>query len=90
MVRRAKQIAALIVGWLFIVVGVMGLLVPIIPGWALIFAGALLLGFDAASYLHLLDRCERRFPSTRRWMDRLRAIVRREAKPSEKAHSESA
>lgn len=79
MLCRVKQFMVLVVGWLLVAVGIAGLVLPVIPGWALIFVGAVMLGFDAASYLRLLDSCEARFPRFGRWIARLRAVTHREA-----------
>lgn len=96
MLRRVKQLIALVVGWLLIAVGVAGLVLPIIPGWALIFVGAMVLGFDAASYLHVLDRLQRRFPRFGAWIDHVRRRLKHQPprpaaprcrQPSEQAQS---
>jgi hypothetical protein len=46
--RNAKRIAVTIVGVLVLLVGLAGLILPILPGWALIFVG---LGILATEYV---------------------------------------
>jgi uncharacterized membrane protein YbaN (DUF454 family) len=54
-----------LIGWTLIVVGIIGLIVPVMPGWAFIGAGALLL----APYIRVFRRfsawIHKRFPKLR-------------------------
>jgi predicted ABC-type sugar transport system permease subunit len=68
----AKRALKVVAGSLLVAAGVIGLLLPIVPGWALIIPGALLLGFDVAYLTGLLDRHEHRWPKLRPWFARLR------------------
>jgi uncharacterized protein YqgC (DUF456 family) len=64
-----------LLGWLLLVVGVAGLVLPILQGWLLIAMGALLLAPDVPFFARLAERIERRFPPLavplRRWRKRL-------------------
>jgi uncharacterized protein (TIGR02611 family) len=46
--RNGKRIAVTVVGFAVLIIGVLGLVLPILPGWALIFVG---LGILATEYL---------------------------------------
>lgn len=57
-------------GWLLLVVGIAGLVLPILQGWLLIALGALLLSPDVPLFARLACWVEERFP-------RLRSVLRR-------------
>ena len=71
--RRLLRQAA---GWALIATGIIGLLVPVMPQWPFLFAGALLL----APYVRLFRRfsawMHRRFPQWRRPLRRFRDFKR--------------
>lgn len=46
--RPARKIGVLIVGTIVLMVGLAGLLLPILPGWLLIFVGLFILGTEFA------------------------------------------
>jgi uncharacterized membrane protein YbaN (DUF454 family) len=71
-----------------IALGVLGVIVPIIPGWPLLIPGALLLGFNRQQFVKLLDRWESRFPSHQRALGHLRRTLDRHS-PAETKGEES-
>jgi uncharacterized membrane protein YbaN (DUF454 family) len=64
-----------VLGWLSLLVGLAGLVLPILQGWFFIALGALLLAPDMPVFARLLAWIERRFPglrgSLRRWRKKL-------------------
>jgi uncharacterized membrane protein YbaN (DUF454 family) len=62
-----------IVGWTLLVLGVAGLLLPVLQGWLFIALAALLLAPDVPLFGRLLDWIEKRFPALRRPIHRARA-----------------
>lgn len=61
-----KSVLMLVAGWLCIVVGIAGLVLPFIPGMVLIVTGVMLLAQSYSWARSLLDRIYRRFPSVRK------------------------
>jgi uncharacterized protein len=64
-----------LLGWLSLVLGIVGLALPILQGWLLIAIGALLLAPDVPFFARLAAWIERRAPvlrePLRRWRERL-------------------
>lgn len=64
-----------VLGWLCLLVGLAGLVLPILQGWFFIALGAVLLAPDVLFFARLLTWIERRFPVLRaglgRWRKRL-------------------
>lgn len=46
--RQARKIVVLVVGVSVVLIGLAGLLLPVLPGWALIFVGLFILGSEFA------------------------------------------
>jgi len=74
-------------GWASLLIGVVGLVAPIIPGWLFIALGALLLSPDLPFFARLVDRVERRFPALQGALRRFRRrfghhLERRSGPPS--------
>lgn len=61
-----KSVLMLVAGWLCIVVGIAGLVLPFIPGTVLLVTGVMLLAQSYSWARNLLDRIYRRFPSVRK------------------------
>jgi uncharacterized protein YqgC (DUF456 family) len=61
-----KHLLVLIGGWLCIVVGLAGLVLPFVPGTVLLAAGVMLLAQHYSWARTLLDRIYRKFPKLRR------------------------
>jgi uncharacterized protein len=64
-----------VLGWLSLLVGLAGLVLPVLQGWLFIAIGALLLAPDVPIFARLVAWVEQRFPSVRgalrRWRKRL-------------------
>jgi len=54
-----------LIGWLCILLGVAGIILPGLPGWIFIALGVLLLADDIAVFSRLIRGVERRWPQTR-------------------------
>jgi len=60
--RHAKRIVILIVGWTFILLGIVGLFLPILQGVLFILVGLIILSSEYLWAHHLLARVKERFP----------------------------
>jgi len=60
--RSAKRIVAVIVGWIFILLGIVGLFLPILQGILFLLIGLIILSSEYAWAHHLLRRIKERFP----------------------------
>ena len=60
--RPAKRILILIVGWLFILLGIVGLFLPILQGLLFILIGLIILSSEYVWAHQLLARVKQRFP----------------------------
>ncbi|HZQ92362.1 MAG TPA: PGPGW domain-containing protein [Terriglobales bacterium] len=91
----AKRIATIALGWAFLLLGVAGLVLPILQGILFIVIGLLILSTEYVWAHHLLRRLREKFPSAARRADRaggraqawLRRIGPSGAKPEQKADS---
>jgi hypothetical protein len=63
--RPFRRIAIVALGWVLILLGIAGLVLPIIPGAVLILVGALMVNPQWASARRVLDNVECDFPSWR-------------------------
>ncbi len=70
--RRSRwaRIAILVSGWFFLVLGVLGLVLPVLQGWLFIGIGFLLLSREQEWARRLLDRLCHRFPALGRQIHR--------------------
>jgi uncharacterized membrane protein YbaN (DUF454 family) len=62
MIHHAKAVIRRVAGILLVLLGIVGLLMPILPGWLFLIPGAVLLGFDVPKMLRFLGHLEQRFP----------------------------
>jgi uncharacterized membrane protein YbaN (DUF454 family) len=72
-VRKLPQIATVALGWILLLGGIVGLLLPIVPGGFLIFVGAFMLSPQCAWLRRALENCQVRFPALERAFKRLSA-----------------
>jgi len=63
MIKLAIRLALAVIS---ILIGIAGLLLPILPGWLFLGIAALLLFPEAPLAKRILEKIETRFPSTRR------------------------
>ena len=84
MARTIRRWLILGLGWLFVILGIAGLFLPILPGLLFILIGLVLLSGESAWLRRRLDRLRARYPQAgakieaaearaRRWLERLRA-----------------
>jgi uncharacterized protein len=59
---RIKRVLVLIVGWCFILLGVVGLFLPILQGVLFLLVGLIILSTEYVWAHHLLTRLRQRFP----------------------------
>ncbi|MFB3815813.1 MAG: PGPGW domain-containing protein [Terriglobales bacterium] len=62
MKRAVKKALVLVVGWLFIIVGVIGLFVPVLQGVLFLLIGLAILSSEYVWAHNLLQRLKQRFP----------------------------
>jgi len=67
--RHAKRILILVVGWIFILLGIAGLFLPILQGVLFIVLGLIILSSEYVWAHHLLRRLKERFPKVGRVAD---------------------
>jgi uncharacterized membrane protein YbaN (DUF454 family) len=69
MKSQVKRIAVLAVGWIFIVLGIAGLFLPILQGVLFLLMGLIILSSEYVWAHKLLARLRTRFPSVARHAD---------------------
>jgi uncharacterized membrane protein YbaN (DUF454 family) len=62
MVHHAKSLLRRALGVLLVLVGIVGLLMPIMPGWLFLVPGGVLLGFDIPKLVSLLRHLQHHHP----------------------------
>jgi hypothetical protein len=60
--KPPQRFAAIALGWIFILGGVAGLFLPVLPGIVLIFAGALMVSPQNKWLQNAREKCRVRFP----------------------------
>lgn len=60
--KPLRRLALVALGWALLLVGVIGLLLPVVPGGLLIVLGALVLDVQCPSLRRVLERWRARFP----------------------------
>lgn len=79
---RVKRIALEIVGWLFIVVGIAGLFLPVLQGILFLLIGLFILSTQYEWAHRLLHRLRERFPRIAEQFDKAKAKADRWVSPS--------
>lgn len=74
---RAKRWAVLIAGWSLIAVGLVGLVLPILPGILFLVIGLLLLATEYAWARGLIDKASAKYPKVGAVLDRATTSVDR-------------
>ncbi len=82
MQSRLKRWIALVVGWSFILLGVLGLFLPVLQGMLFLAIGLVILSTEYVWAHRLLQRLLQRFPSFSRHIDRARERIRNWRKPA--------
>jgi len=62
MSARIKQVAVIVVGWAFLVLGVLGLFLPFLQGVLFLLIGLIILSSEYVWAHHLLNKIRQRFP----------------------------
>jgi uncharacterized protein len=71
--QRVKRIGLLIVGWAFILLGILGLFLPILQGVLFLIIGLIILSSEYVWAHRLLQRLRARFPGLARHADQASA-----------------
>lgn len=66
-----KKIGRILIGWMFITLGVIGIIFPVMPGWVFLVPGILMLARDVPFFAALICRIESRFPWVRKFILRV-------------------
>lgn len=66
MQTKNKKLLAVLLGWAFVALGVVGVVLPILPGIPLLFVGLLVLSSEYVWAHHLLGKIRERFPAASR------------------------
>lgn len=82
MKTRLKRIGLLTAGWFFIVLGIVGLVLPVLQGILFLLIGLLILSTEYVWAHNLLHKLRQRFPRIAAQMDLARAKVDRWLKHS--------
>ncbi len=73
MTPQTKRILILVVGWGFILLGIVGLVLPFLQGVLFIFVGLIILSWEYGWARRLLDKLRTRFPKLGSVADRATA-----------------
>ena len=60
--KQLQRVAVIALGWFFICLGIVGLVLPVVPGAVLIVVGALMVNPQLAWLRRMLEKCRVRFP----------------------------
>lgn len=69
--RISKRLLRLIFGWFFLVLGLLGLVLPILQGWLFIAIATILLAPDVPFFRRILNYVQKRFPKIARKADKI-------------------
>jgi hypothetical protein len=69
--KLPQRIAIITLGWILIFGGIVGLVIPIVPGGFLVVAGTLMLSPQCAWLRRTLENCRARFPLLERAFESL-------------------
>lgn len=67
-----RRVLRHVAGWGFLMLGIAGLVLPVLQGWLFIAVGAVLLAPDVPLFARLICWIEGRFPRLRRAVQRVR------------------
>ena len=74
--KPLQRVATISLGWAFVLVGIVGLLLPVVPGGLLIVLGALMLDSQHPWLRRVLEKCRARFPILERATRRISSCGR--------------
>ena len=73
--KKVKRIGALILGWFFVGLGIVGLFLPVLQGILFIMIGLAFLSSRSATIKYLLNHLERRYPDQYQRIETLKGKV---------------
>ena len=76
--RNLKRLIFVVLGWIFIVLGVAGLFLPILQGLLFLFVGVSLLSLGSPRMRLMRQRLGQRYPPIRRGEEKARAWLKRQ------------
>ena len=79
---RVKRVAIEIVGWMFILLGIVGLFLPVLQGILFLLIGLFILSTQYEWARRLLDKTRERFPKIAAQFDKAKEKASRWASPS--------
>jgi uncharacterized membrane protein YbaN (DUF454 family) len=71
-----KRLTVLVVGWSFIVLGIIGLFLPILQGILFLCVGLIILSSEYAWARRWLEKARKRFPAVARQSDKAAELAR--------------
>ncbi|NLI83675.1 MAG: hypothetical protein GX443_18620 [Deltaproteobacteria bacterium] len=77
LIRSFLWLMRISLGILFLLLGLLGLVLPLMPGWLLIALGVISLAPDVPVFNRLVLWLEKRFPSLRKGIAKTRAFLER-------------
>ena len=77
MARLAKRIAILALGWVFILFGIVGLVLPVLQGFLFLLIGLALLSSESKTARRVLERLRVRYPGLSERIDLAEQRARR-------------
>jgi uncharacterized membrane protein YbaN (DUF454 family) len=72
---RIKRVLRILLASLLLVLGLVGLVFPILPGWLFISLAALILSSDIPFFKKMQDRISARFPAIGRLAEKIRRAI---------------
>ncbi len=72
-----KRLLLLFVGWTLLLLGIVGLVLPVLQGWLMIFTGAAVLSLVSEIAYEALRKVFQRWPRGWRRVHKLRRLIRR-------------
>jgi hypothetical protein len=85
--RKVLRIGRHVLGWLFIVLGILGLFLPILQGILFLCIGVLLLADDIPPFKRLIERIEHKWPRTRGPLEKARSWLGHKPQPEAEIES---
>ncbi|NTU48371.1 MAG: hypothetical protein HGA84_05125 [Syntrophobacteraceae bacterium] len=77
LIRSFLWLMRVTLGILFLALGVVGLLLPIMPGWVFVALGILALSPDVPFFQRMVHWIENRFPPLRKPLEKMRSFMSR-------------
>lgn len=72
---NVKRLVRIFAGFVLIILGLVGLIVPILQGWLFLALGALVLSPDIPLFARMVDWIEKHFPAIKDKIQRIRQFL---------------